>query len=40
MTIYSDSEGRLTEAQNLAMNLSPFLLEGMIIKRISSGPRS
>lgn len=39
MTIYSDSEGRLTEAHNLAMNLNPFVLEGMIIKRISSGPR-
>ena len=40
MTIYSDSEGRLTEALNLATNLSPFVLEGMILKRISSGPKS
>ena len=41
MTIYSNSEGRLTEALNLAMNLNPYLLEGMIMKRISSGgPRS
>ncbi|MCG3223948.1 MAG: AMP phosphorylase [Candidatus Heimdallarchaeota archaeon] len=39
MTIYSDSEGRLTEALNLATNLSPYVLEGMILKRISSGPR-
>jgi len=39
MTIYSNSEGRLTEALNLAMNLNPYLLEGMIIKRISSGPK-
>ncbi len=39
MTIYSNSEGRLTEAINLAMNLNPYLLEGMIIKRISSGPK-
>lgn len=40
MTIYSNSEGRLTEALNLSMNLSPFILEGMIIKRISSGPKA
>jgi len=39
MTIYSDSETRLTEAVNLAVNLSPYVLEGMIIKRISSGPK-
>ncbi|MBY8999775.1 MAG: AMP phosphorylase [Candidatus Heimdallarchaeota archaeon] len=39
MTIYSDSEGRLTEAVNLAVNLSPYVLEGMIIKRISSGTK-
>ena len=40
MTIYSNSEGRLTEALNLAMNLNPYMLEGMILKRISSGPRA
>jgi len=40
MTIYSDSETRLTEAVNLAMNLNPFILEGMILKRISSGPKT
>ncbi len=40
MTIYSNSEGRLTDALNLSMNLTPFLLEGMIIQRISSGPRT
>ncbi|MCG3216528.1 MAG: AMP phosphorylase [Candidatus Heimdallarchaeota archaeon] len=40
MTIYSNSEGRLTEALNLAMNLTPYILEGMIIKRISSGPKT
>ncbi len=39
MTIYSDSESRLTEAVNLAVNLSPYILEGMIIKRISSGTK-
>ena len=39
MTIYSNSEGRLTEALNLAMNLQPYILEGMIIKRISSGTK-
>ncbi|MCE7742954.1 MAG: AMP phosphorylase [Candidatus Heimdallarchaeota archaeon] len=39
MTIYSNSEGRLTDALNLSMNLTPFLLEGMIIQRISSGPK-
>ncbi|MHA1197935.1 MAG: AMP phosphorylase [Candidatus Heimdallarchaeaceae archaeon] len=37
MTIYSDSEGKLTEALNLSANLSPYVLEGMIIKRFSSG---
>ena len=39
MTIYSNSEGRLTEALNLSMNLNPFHLEGMILQRISSGPK-
>jgi AMP phosphorylase len=39
MTIYSNSEGRLTDALNLSMNLNPFLLEGMILQRISSGPK-
>ncbi|MHA1397357.1 MAG: hypothetical protein ACTSSF_06580 [Candidatus Heimdallarchaeaceae archaeon] len=38
-TIYSDSEGRLTDAVNLAVNTNPYTLEGMILKRISSGPR-
>ncbi|MHA2358113.1 MAG: AMP phosphorylase, partial [Candidatus Heimdallarchaeaceae archaeon] len=40
MTIYSNSESRLTEALNLSANLNPFISEGMIIKRISSGPRA
>ena len=40
MTIYSNSEGRLTEALNLASNLKPFQHEGMILKRIASGPRA
>jgi len=40
MTIYSNSEGRLTEAINLSANLNPYISEGMIIKRISSGPRA
>ncbi len=39
LTIYSNSEGRLTEALNISMNLQPFILEGMIIKRISSGTK-
>ena len=39
MTIYSNSEGRLTEALNLSANLNPYSLEGMIIKRITSVPR-
>ncbi|MCG3226206.1 MAG: AMP phosphorylase [Candidatus Heimdallarchaeota archaeon] len=38
MTVYSNSEGRLTEALNLCANLNPYILEGMIIKRITSGP--
>ncbi len=40
MTIYSNSEGRLTDALNLAMNLTPYILEGMILQRIASGPKS
>ncbi|MHA1345984.1 MAG: AMP phosphorylase [Candidatus Heimdallarchaeaceae archaeon] len=40
MTVYSDSESRLSEAVNLAANLSPYVLEGMIIQRISSGPKA
>ena len=39
MTIYANSEGRLTDALNLAHNLKPFQHEGMILKRITSGPR-
>ncbi len=40
MTIYSDNESRLTEAIALATSLKPYVLEGMILQRISSGPKN
>ncbi|UJG41729.1 MAG: AMP phosphorylase [Candidatus Heimdallarchaeum aukensis] len=39
-TIYANSEGRLTDAANVGANLRPYSIEGMIIQRISSGPRN
>ncbi|MHA1400675.1 MAG: AMP phosphorylase [Candidatus Heimdallarchaeaceae archaeon] len=38
-TIYANSESRLTEAINIGASLQPYSIEGMIIQRVSSGPR-
>ncbi len=35
MTIYSDSETKLTEAYNIASNLPHYVVEGMILQRIT-----